>query len=84
MLPLSRRIVGRRLPCLASRAATASLSRPALFSTTARPLANLATDTAKAPSKNDQFATGNNAYYAEEMYRLWKSVSGIVAEARRG
>lgn len=31
-----------------------------------------ATDAVKPPSSNDSFATGNNAYYAEEMYRLWK------------
>ncbi|AFR93179.1 oxoglutarate dehydrogenase (succinyl-transferring), E1 component [Cryptococcus neoformans C23] len=27
---------------------------------------------AVAPSKNDAFANGGNAYYTEEMYRLWK------------
>jgi len=27
---------------------------------------------AKAPSPNDAFANGTNAYYAEEMYRLWR------------
>lgn len=27
---------------------------------------------AQAPSPNDAFANGSNAYYADEMYRLWK------------
>ena len=26
----------------------------------------------QAPSTNDPFANGTNAYYADEMYRLWK------------
>ncbi|TRM61105.1 thiamine diphosphate-binding protein [Schizophyllum amplum] len=32
----------------------------------------LATPSAQPPSPNDPFANGTNAYYAEEMYRLWK------------
>ena len=28
--------------------------------------------TTQAPSTNDPFANGTNAYYADEMYRLWK------------
>lgn len=32
-------------------------------------------DVAKPPSPDDQFANGNNAYYAEEMYRQYKEVS---------
>lgn len=28
--------------------------------------------TTQAPSANDPFANGTNAYYADEMYRLWK------------
>jgi 2-oxoglutarate dehydrogenase E1 component len=27
---------------------------------------------AQGPSGNDPFANGTNAYYADEMYRLWK------------
>lgn len=27
---------------------------------------------AKPPSPNDQFASGTNGYYVEEMYRLWR------------
>lgn len=27
---------------------------------------------ASAPSPNDAFANGTNAYYAEEMYKLWR------------
>jgi 2-oxoglutarate dehydrogenase E1 component len=32
----------------------------------------------KSPSPSDAFATGNNAYYAEEMWKLWKQVSPRV------
>ena len=32
----------------------------------------LATPAAQPPSPNDPFANGTNAYYADEMYRLWK------------
>jgi hypothetical protein len=32
----------------------------------------LATPAAKPPSPNDPFANGTNAYYAEEMYRVWR------------
>lgn len=28
--------------------------------------------TAKPPSSNDPFANGTNAYYVEEMYKLWR------------
>ncbi|TFK38988.1 2-oxoglutarate dehydrogenase complex E1 component mitochondrial precursor [Crucibulum laeve] len=34
--------------------------------------------TAKPPSPNDAFANGTNAYYADEMYRLWKQDSKSV------
>ena len=42
--------------------------------TSARPLQwrGYATPTAQPPSPNDPFATGNNTYYVEEMYRIWK------------
>lgn len=46
-----------------------------LRSSTAAPQAHrsLATQTpAKPPSPNDPFANGTNAYYVEEMYRLWR------------
>jgi 2-oxoglutarate dehydrogenase E1 component len=32
----------------------------------------MATPAAKPPSSNDPFANGTNAYYAEEMYRIWR------------
>lgn len=37
-----------------------------------QPLARTYATAAKAPSPNDPFANGTNAYYAEEMYRLWR------------
>jgi 2-oxoglutarate dehydrogenase N-terminus len=40
-------------------------SRPLVSSAPANALA-------ASPSPNDAFATGNNAYYAEEMYRRWR------------
>lgn len=33
---------------------------------------HLATPAAKPPSPNDPFANGTNAYYVEEMYRIWR------------
>ncbi|KIM35868.1 hypothetical protein M413DRAFT_449496 [Hebeloma cylindrosporum] len=56
---LTRRVVGRL--CTASR----------LARYTPRPIRSLAS-LAKGPSANDLFANGTNAYYADEMYRLWK------------
>lgn len=60
----------RRWPnvLLRSQAATAehaSLPQPGL-----RAMATAAP--AKPPSSNDPFANGTNAYYVEEMYRLWR------------
>jgi 2-oxoglutarate dehydrogenase E1 component len=55
---LSRRVVGRFI------AVTRSLHPPP----SVRGLASLA----QSPSANDIFANGTNAYYADEMYRLWK------------
>lgn len=43
-----------------------------------------ATDLHKPPSSVDQFATSNNAYYAEEMFRLWKKVSQSVGGTKAG
>lgn len=60
---LSRRVVGRLFP----------LIRPSLRSL--RPVSPKLVRTyalARGPSSNDPFANGTNAYYADEMYRLWK------------
>jgi hypothetical protein len=40
-----------------------------------RAYATAVSDTKKSPSPVDAFATGSNAYYTSEMYRLWKQVS---------
>ena len=56
---LTRRVVGRL--CTA----------PRLARYTPRPIRSLAS-LAQGPSANDLFANGTNAYYADEMYRLWK------------
>ncbi|KAI8986854.1 2-oxoglutarate dehydrogenase E1 component [Trametes punicea] len=37
-----------------------------------QPLARSFATAAKPPSPNDPFANGTNAYYVEEMYRLWR------------
>lgn len=59
---LSRRVVGRLTPLVrASR-----LFRP-LPTPIRREYA-----LARGPSPNDPFANGTNAYYADEMYRLWR------------
>lgn len=76
MLPTARRLLGRA--ALSPRTSlTRSTLRPALFSTAATRQASQA-DLHKAPSSVDQFATGNNAYYAEEMYRAYKEVSELL------
>ena len=36
------------------------------------PLRRALATPAKTPSPNDPFANGTNAYYVEEMYRLWR------------
>ncbi|PSS06573.1 hypothetical protein PHLCEN_2v3631 [Hermanssonia centrifuga] len=55
----------RRLPNVALR--------PHLDQTGPQLHRTLATATpAKPPSTNDPFANGTNAYYVEEMYRLWR------------
>lgn len=60
-----------RVPSLLSRRQpTASLS------TSVKRFASA--DLNKAPSSSDSFANGNNAYYAEQMYSLWKAVSRII------
>ena len=56
---LTRRVVGRL--CTA----------PRLARYTPRPIRSLAS-LVQGPSANDLFANGTNAYYADEMYRLWK------------
>ena len=56
---LTRRVLGR------FSAVSRSLHLPL---SSLRPLASLA----QTPSPNDIFANGTNAYYADEMYRLWK------------
>lgn len=61
---LTRRVVGRL--CLTQgQRATVPLSSSRIIS---RTLASLA----PGPSSNDIFANGTNAYYADEMYRLWR------------
>ena len=52
-------MLARRLPAVA---------RCTLPVSSVRRLASLA----KGPSPSDSFANGTNAYYADEMYRLWK------------
>lgn len=68
MLPTSRRLLARRLPSLAGRTAASPLRA---FTSTAR----------SGASANDQFANGNNAFYAEEMYREFKQVSSTPQES---
>lgn len=87
MLPTSRRLLGRVIrPPSASVVNHSRVARPVAafatslvssssFSTSARAQQATAQDLHKTPSPADQFATGNNAYYAEEMYRLWKQAS---------
>ena len=80
MLPTSRRLLGRAIrPSSASVTNSSRAVRPAFaaapFSTQSRSQQAVAQDLHKTPSPVDQFATGNNAYYAEEMYRLWKQAS---------
>ena len=55
---LSRRVLGRLI----------TGSRAVLV----QPRRSLAVAASQAPSSNDPFANGTNAYYADEMYRLWK------------
>lgn len=56
---LSRRVLGRLIT--GSRAVFLQPHRRLAVAATAQP-----------PSTNDPFANGTNAYYADEMYRLWK------------
>lgn len=60
---LSRRVVGRLSPLV--RSSLRSLR-------SASPVPVRAYALARGPSSNDPFANGTNAYYADEMYRLWK------------
>lgn len=75
---LSLRLLGRtRTPALRRAATTIRpfvAAAPSPFSTAATRQASQA-DLHKAPSPVDQFANGNNAYYAEEMLRCWKEAS---------
>lgn len=76
MLPTTRvlRSFQRRLPL----SSLSSLRRPSPFAASPFSTARTALAT-PAPSTVDQFASGNNAYYAEEMYKLWKEVSILFA-----
>lgn len=57
-----------------ARAQARSLTTPGLAAAAHRHLATSARAlAATSPSPNDAFATGTNTYYAEEMYRRWKS-----------
>lgn len=56
----------RRWPNIVLRSQAAEHASPLAF----RALATAAP--AKPPSPNDPFANGTNAYYVEEMYRLWR------------
>ncbi|PPR07689.1 hypothetical protein CVT24_003898 [Panaeolus cyanescens] len=60
---MSRQVVGRAFGLAGSLRST----RTSVLRQT-RQLAALA----QGPSSNDPFANGTNAYYADEMYRLWK------------
>jgi len=55
---LTRRVIGRLI--------TGSRTIPV------QPRRKFAVAATQAPSTNDPFANGTNAYYADEMYRLWK------------
>lgn len=57
----------KALSTLPRAARTASLRPAAIARQQTRLLA-----TAKEPSPNDIFASGTNAYYAEEMYKRWR------------
>ncbi|KAG8860883.1 2-oxoglutarate dehydrogenase E1 component [Tulasnella sp. 330] len=57
----------KALSTLPRASRTASLRPAAIAKQQTRLLA-----TAKEPSPNDIFASGNNAYYAEEMYKRWR------------
>lgn len=54
------------------------ISRPLLSSSAAFSTTSTSNATAKAPSPNDAFASGTNAYYAEEMYKRWHADSSSV------
>lgn len=60
---LSRRVVGRLFPLIRPSLRSLRSVSPKLVRTYAL---------ARGPSSNDPFANGTNAYYADEMYRLWK------------
>ncbi len=59
---LSRRVVGRLMPLVRASRSFRPLPTPIR-----REYA-----LARGPSSNDPFANGTNAYYADEMFRLWK------------
>lgn len=64
------------------RKALSSLPRASRSTLTSRNIAGarrcLATPAAQPPSPNDIFANGNNAYYAEEMYKKWSQDPSAV------
>ena len=82
------RTLQRRLP---PSLLSSTLRRPAFvpvtrahFSSSRKPFAVSSSDAAKAPSSADQFANGNNAYYAEQMYSLWREVRRFLPGPARG
>ncbi|KAF8349517.1 2-oxoglutarate dehydrogenase E1 component [Amanita rubescens] len=66
--------VWRRIPVAVSR--YPCLSRALHATGLCRPMRALAT--ASGPSPNDPFASGTNAYYIDEMYRLWRQDPKVV------
>jgi 2-oxoglutarate dehydrogenase E1 component len=64
-----RTLLGAGRSSLASKATTTSTTA----SSTLKNAATRAFATAAPPSPNDAFANGTNAYYTEEMYRLWRT-----------
>ena len=66
--------VWRRIPVAVSRYPRLSRALPATG--LCRPMRELAT--ASGPSPNDPFASGTNAYYIDEMYRLWRQDPKVV------
>ena len=68
----SRRLFASLSPATTSRAIPAPLAARSLFTSTQRNQASPAPQKASPPSGHDKFLSTNNAYYVEEMHRLWK------------
>lgn len=64
--------VSLRLPARLTPTTMRSLLRHRAVVCARRPVLARLYATAPPPSPNDAFATGTNAYYAEEMYKYWK------------